>query len=77
MTVCVCFYNLIGDIHIIKELMLVNDNLKWRLEQRNRAIAASELIINGLKLELHETRVYLDQIITQTAENNNNNVSDE
>ncbi len=43
-----------GDMNIIKELKLANDNLKWRLEQRNKTLRASKLVIESLKARLQK-----------------------
>lgn len=49
------FPNLLsGDVHLVQELQLANDNLRWRLEQRGRALEASKVVINSLRGGLEE-----------------------
>ena len=48
-----------GEVGVIKELKLANENLKWRLEQRNKALQASRLVVDLLQLKLKETEAKL------------------
>lgn len=40
----------IGEVSLIQELKFMNDNLKWRLQQRNRSLLASQ----GTLMHLHK-----------------------
>jgi hypothetical protein len=51
----------IGQAHVLKEMKLANDNLRWRLQQRQRGLKASQLIITGLKQALIESEDQLDK----------------
>jgi hypothetical protein len=44
-----------GEIRLVKELKLANENLRWRLQQRNKVINDSKFIIEHLKTKLLET----------------------
>jgi len=44
-----------GEIRLVKELRLANENLRWRLQQRNKVINDSKFIIEHLKTKLLET----------------------
>jgi hypothetical protein len=37
-----------GDIHIIRELKILNDNLKWRLHRQSVAVQKSAEVIHQL-----------------------------
>jgi hypothetical protein len=39
----------LGEMSILKELKLSNDNLRWRLKQKQRVLLSNNLIINNLK----------------------------
>ena len=39
----------LGEMSILKELKLSNDNLRWRLKQKQRVLLSTNLIINNLK----------------------------
>lgn len=51
----------IGQAHVLKEMKLANDNLRWRLQQRQRGLKASQVIITGLKQALIESEDHLDK----------------
>lgn len=42
----------IGDMSLIREMKLANDDLRWRMSQKNRALAASEAMVQHLQAQL-------------------------
>jgi hypothetical protein len=38
-----------GDLHLMTELKLANDNLRWRLERQARALSCSSAVIEQLR----------------------------
>jgi hypothetical protein len=46
-----CIY--IGEVSVIQELKIINENLKWRLQQRNRALMASQGIYMYMYICIH------------------------
>jgi len=42
----------IGEMSLIREMKLANDDLRWRMSQKNRALAASEAMVQHLQEQL-------------------------
>ncbi|KAJ1443330.1 hypothetical protein B484DRAFT_441708 [Ochromonadaceae sp. CCMP2298] len=42
----------LGRAHIVAELKLANDDLRWRLQQKQRLVGAQQRIIQGLQAQL-------------------------
>lgn len=51
----------LGEMSILKELKLSNDNLRWRLKQKQRVLISSNLIINNLKEALNKAELNFDR----------------
>ena len=52
----------IGEIHLIKELKLANDDLRWRIKNKNRAVAA---LTNSLQVLQKQVRDKDEEICRQ------------
>jgi hypothetical protein len=51
----------LGEMSILKELKLSNDNLRWRLKQKQRVLMSSNMIINNLKEALNKAELNFDK----------------
>jgi len=47
----------LGEMSILKELKLSNENLRWRLKQKQRVLLSNNLIINNLKESLNKAEM--------------------
>ena len=81
--VCVCVCQgggqviSVGDMHIIKELKLANENLKWRLEQRSKSLVASKAIVDVLKDKLRRAEAQVAELKQSTGGTTGAGVGDE
>ena len=66
--------DLLGDMNIIKELKLANDNLKWRLEQRNKTLLASKAVIESLRKKLEVTEGLLERALSSNTADKTSNM---
>ena len=44
----------IGEVHLIRELKLANDDLRWRISNKNRAVAALTTSLEGLQKQIRD-----------------------
>lgn len=51
----------IGQAGVLTELKLANDNLRWRLQQKDSLVAAQKIIISSLQAQLAECQEKLKQ----------------
>ena len=42
----------VGEMPLVRELKLANDDLRWRLSQKNKALIASQCMVTQLQAEL-------------------------
>lgn len=52
----------IGEVGILKELKLANDNLRWKLQHKSQVIASSLAMIGELKQSLKEKDSIIEQL---------------
>lgn len=52
----------IGEVGVLKELKLANDNLRWKLNYKAQVIAASQTIIGELRQSLKERDATIEQL---------------
>lgn len=55
----------IGEVGILKELKLANDNLRWKVQYKSQVIAASQAIISELRNSLKERDSTIEQLRQQ------------
>ena len=60
----------LGEVHVFKELKLALVSVKWRLQQRQRALTASKIIIDKLRGRLTEADTKLQEKTTEVGTSN-------
>ena len=56
----------IGELPIVREMKLANDDLRWRLSQKNRALTARDAMVKDLQAQLEEANKRLSTIVSHT-----------
>lgn len=52
----------IGQVSVLTEMKIANDNLRWRLQQKDSLVAAQKVIITTLQAQLAEAQAKVKQL---------------
>ena len=55
----------VGQSGVLRELKLANDNLRWRLQQRNKVLLSNQNLIDALRVSLKASKLELATVTEQ------------
>ena len=56
-----------GEAGVLRELKMANDNLRWRLQQRNKVLEANRALISSLQSALRDSQAEVGRLRPQSS----------